>query len=132
MKSPLSSSLRKCHFGGLRGLGVPNRALKRVRHQKYSYKAKTLYPGVFWGGEFHEIDNIWWNWNFSYLRAFFVILLSKNESKLWQFPKLHQKVFRLEIWRSEIENVSYFGGIFETMWRYFSGSVGIKIHGRRG
>ena len=40
------------------GLGVPNRDLKWVRHQKDSYKAKTLYSAVFGGGEFDEIDNI--------------------------------------------------------------------------
>ena len=77
------------------GLGVPNRGQKQVRHQKYSYKVKTLYPGVFRGAESDEIETE--TENFHYLRAIFVILGSKNRSKLCQFPKLNQKVFRYGI-----------------------------------
>ena len=46
------------------GTGVTDRGQKRVKHQQCSDKAKTSYLGIFWGGEFDEIDNIWWNWKF--------------------------------------------------------------------
>ena len=64
IKSPFLSSLEKCHFGAPLCPEVPDRGQNRVEHQKCSNKAKTLYPGILWGGEFNEIGNIWRNLKF--------------------------------------------------------------------
>ena len=79
------------------GMGVTDRGQKRVKHQQCSDKAKTSYLGIFWGGEFDEIDNVWWNWKFAYLRAIFVVLGLQKWAKIVNISKkvetLHTKNF---------------------------------------